>query len=82
MTVHLLKPRTVHRSNRKTVPTEPTHVLCLQLIADGTSVIEAANLLGSTPFEVEDFLFQACDHLKAVNVTHAVTIGLRSGMIK
>ena len=62
-------------------PLAPDYAACLQLMADGTSIVEAANLLGSTPHRVEDLLQQACQHLDAANVLHAVAIGIRSKII-
>ena len=59
----------------------PTFAECLQLIADGTSVTEAANLLGTTPDIVDDLLSDALQRLNAVNLLHAVAIGIRTRVI-
>ena len=60
----------------------PAFVLCLQLVADGTSRAKTAELLEIPQFHVDELLRQACRELDAVNVPHAIAVGMRRHLIE
>jgi len=63
------------------VQLSPREKDALQLMADGLSMSEAAQVLSISEFTVRDYVLSAVRKLKAANRTQAVAIALRMGLI-
>lgn len=53
----------------------------LELAAQGLTQRAAAELCGLSPYTVSDHRQAACDKLGARNITHAVALAIRQGIL-
>ncbi|MBC2771231.1 LuxR family transcriptional regulator [Rhizobium sp. AQ_MP] len=72
--------RSIGRSPAFSILTEP-EIRCLQFVAEGKRLDEAANELVLTREEVREVLVSAQEKLDASNLMHAVSLAMLIGVI-